>query len=167
MSVKQKTCSFCLRWAKLDRNHRRYIKIHGSISPYDKYLVTTGQRRLITKKQKQALHLCHQDFEGLTQEEAAKKMSISRRAICYLLVAVEKVLPDYFPIITKLEAQTYHCYMIEGWSVEEIARYMEKSQRTVQLTLQRARDKGMYFTKAKGRILSYEPSMDADVKHKF
>lgn len=124
-------------------------------------------KRLITKKQEQALRLCHHDFEGLAQKEAAKQMGISRRAVCYLLVAVEKVLPQYFPILTKLEAKCYHYYMIEGWNVSDIVEYMDKSQNMIYEALQRARDKGMYFTEAKGRVLSYGESMDVDVKQKF
>ena len=124
-------------------------------------------KRFITEKQEQALRLCHQDFDGLSQIEAAEKMGISRRAICKLLAAVEKVLPDYFPILTKYEAKIYHYYMVEGWPVKEIAEYMEKSQRTIQLTLRRARDKGMFFSDVKGRVLSYDESMDAHVKQKF
>lgn len=124
-------------------------------------------KRLITEKQEQALKLCHHDFEGLTQEEAAEKMGISHQAISDLLTRIEKVLPQYFPILTKHEAKIYHYYMTEGWSTEEIAEYTEKSQRTIQLTLQRARDKGMYFTEAKGRVLSYDESMDAHIKQTF
>ena len=124
-------------------------------------------KRLITKKQEQALKLCHQDFKGLEQIETAKQMGISQQAISKLLAIVEKILPQYFPIITKLEAKIYHYYMVEGWPVKEIAEYMEKSQRTVQLTLQRARDKGMFFSDAKGRMLSYDESMDAHIKQQF
>jgi DNA-directed RNA polymerase specialized sigma24 family protein len=94
-------------------------------------------------------------------------MGISQPAINKLLAAVKKALPDYFPILTKLETQIYHYYMVEGWSTAEIAEYTEKSQRTIQLTLQRARDKGMYFTEAKGRVLSYDESMDAHIKQAF
>jgi len=125
-------------------------------------------KRLITKKQERALRLCHHDFKGLTQEKAAKQMDISQRAISYLLTAVKKVLPQYFPILTKLEIQVYHYYMDEGWSTEEIAEYMGMSQRTVQLALQRARDKGMFLSGAKKRILSYNSKIDdARTKHKF
>lgn len=132
-------------------------------------------KRLITKKQEKALRLCHQDFEGLDQAEAAKQMGISQQAISNLLTAVEKILPQYFPILTKLEAEIYHYYMVEGWEVSEIAEYLgEKSgigiaypDNAVYKTLQRARDKGMFFTEAKGRVLSYDESMDADVKKKF
>lgn len=131
-------------------------------------------KRLISKKQEQALRLCHQDFDGLDQSEAAKQMGISQQAISKLLIAVEKVLPEYFPIITKHEAQIYHYYMVEGWDISEIAEYVELSPNAIYKTLQRARDKGMYFTEAKGRILSYDAGtdddnegMDASVKQKF
>ena len=181
ISIKQKMCSFCIRWIKLDRNHQRYIRIRGSISPYDKYdkyLITVKQKRLITTGQEQALRLCHHEHGGLDQIEAAKQMGISRRAICYLLAAVKKVLPQYFPIITKLEAQIYHYYMIEGWEVDEIAEYIDSSPDTIYKTLQRAKAKGMFFTGAKGRIQSYDAlrerygnddseGMDAHIKQKF
>ena len=125
-------------------------------------------KRMITEKQEQALRLCHQNFEGLSQEEAAKRMGISHQAINKLLAAVEKKLPNYFPILTKQEAERYHLYMTEGWSVDEIAEHFEVTPNSVYKTLQRARNKGMYFTEAKGRILSYDPAVhDCQVKEKF
>ena len=169
--VNQKTCSFCLRWAKLDRNHRQYVKTHGLISLYNKH---PKQKRLITIRQEQALQLCHQDFKGLDQAEAAKRMGINQSVLSRLLARVKKILPQYFPIITKLEAQIYHYYMVEGWEVDEITEYTESSPDTIYKTLQRARGKGMFFTSAKGRILSYDAStddenegMDAQVVQKF
>ena len=124
-------------------------------------------KRLITEKQEQALRWCHQDFEGLSQIEAAAKMNISPRALGKLLDHVKEVLPNYFPILTKHEAKIYHYYMVEGWEVTEISGYTELSQNAIYLTLQRARDKGMYFAEAKGRVLSYDSSMDAHIKQKF
>ena len=124
-------------------------------------------KRLITEKQEQALRLCHQDFDGLSQDEAAKRMGISPAAIGKLLDRVKKVLPQYFPVLTKLEAKCYHLYMNEGWSVEEIAEYFGLTPDSVYKTLHRARDKGMHFTEAKGRVLSYDESMDANIKEQF
>ena len=124
-------------------------------------------KRLITEKQEQILRACHQDFNGLTQAEAAKKLGISQSVVSDVLTAVEKILPQYFPILTKLEAKHYHLYMVEGWSVDEIAEHFGLTLNSVYKGLKRAKDKGMYFTEAKGRILSYEPSMDGDIKQKF
>ena len=124
-------------------------------------------KRLITEKQEQALRLCHQDFGGLTQKEAAAKMNISPRALGKLLSRVKEILPDYFPILTKHEAKIYHYYMVEGWEVDEISEYTKLSQNAIYLTLQRAKNKGMFFTEARGRVLSYTPDMDINVIHKF
>lgn len=125
------------------------------------------KKRLITKKQEIALRSCHQDFDGLSQEEAAIRMGISPRALGKLLARVKKILPQYFPILTKHEAKIYHYYMVEGWEIDEIAEYTKLSPNAIYKALQRARDKGMYFTETKGRVLSYDPSMDTHIKHKF
>ena len=124
-------------------------------------------KRLISEKQEIALKLCHQDFGGLDQTEAAERMGISQQAMNKLLAAVEKVLPQYFPLLTKQEAERYHLYMVEGWSVDEIAEHFGLTPRSVYYALQRARDKGMHFTEAKGRVLSYDESMDDDIKEQF
>lgn len=131
-------------------------------------------KRLMTKKQERAFRLCHHNFEGLTQEEAAKIMGVSRRAINFLLLRVEKVLPQYFPIISKQEAKIYHYYMIEGWEVKEIAEHTGLTQNAIIKTFQRLRDKGMYFAESVGRILSYDKfiedggdGIDNMIKHKF
>jgi DNA-directed RNA polymerase specialized sigma24 family protein len=124
-------------------------------------------KRLITEHQEQILRLCHHDFEGLTPEQAAEKLCVSPSAITRVLARIEEIMPDYFPILTKLEAKTYHHYMIEGWDVSEIAEYLNQSENAVYKTLQRARDKGMFFSDVKGKALSYTPEMDANVKQKF
>jgi len=124
-------------------------------------------KRLITKRQEQILRLCHHDYEGLTQENAAKRLGVTRPVITRALAQIEKIAPQLFPILTKLEAKCYHFYMTEGWSVVEIAQRLGQSENAIYKTLQRARDKGMYFTDAKGRMLLYNPNMDGNVKHKF
>lgn len=123
-------------------------------------------KQSITKKQERALRLCHHDFENLTQAEAAEQMGITQTAVHKLLIAVEKVLPQYFPILTKLEAKCYHYYMVEGWEVSEIAEYTEKSPDAIYKALQGAKAKGKFF-QGKRKILQYKPWMDAHVKEQF
>ena len=127
------------------------------------------KKRLITKRQEQALRLCHQDFDGLSPKEAAKRMGINQPALNGLLARLKKNprFQAYFPILTKIEAERYHLYCVEGWSVNDIAGHFGVTPDSIYKTLQRARDKGMCFTKPKGRILSYSPEMDAKVIHKF
>lgn len=124
-------------------------------------------KRIITPQQERALKLCHQDFQGLEQAEAANIMGITQQAISKLLTAVEKILPNYFPILTKLEAKCYHFYCVEGWPVDEIAEYFRLTPNSIYKTLKRTRDKGMCFNEPKGRILQYDPSMDAKIKQQF
>lgn len=126
-----------------------------------------SEKRIITEKQEQALRLCHQDFQGLEQSKAADIMGITQQAISRLLTAVEKVMPNYFPILTKAEAERYHLYTVEGWSVEEIAEHLGLTSNSVYKALQRAKDKGMCFTEPKGRVLSYDENMDDNIKQQF
>lgn len=124
-------------------------------------------KRLITIRQEQILRMCHHDFDGLTQSETAKQLGVSQSVISNALKHIEKILPQFFPILTKLEAQIYHHYMMEGWSVDEIANCLSQETNAVYKTLQRVKDKGMFFTETKGRVLSYNNNMDASVKKQF
>ena len=133
------------------------------------------EKRKITERQEQALRLCHHDFSGLTQEEAAKEMGITQPTLNELLEHVKKVLPQFFPIITKHESKIYHYYMVEGWDVVDIADYMELSERAIYAALQRAVKKGMRSTTSKNRIQSYDELIekygidwvDSHVKYQF
>ena len=124
-------------------------------------------KRLITKRQEQILRMCHHDHDGLTQTEAAEKLSISQSAVSNALKRIEKVMPQMFPILTKIEAERYHLFMVEGWSVEDIAEHFGVTPDSIYKALKRAKDKGIYFTEAKNRILSYNPNMDAHVRKTF
>lgn len=124
-------------------------------------------KRLITKRQEQILRACHQDFDGLTQIEAAEKLGISQSVISDALKRIEEVMPQMFPILTRLEAERYHLFMIEGWNVEDIAEHFGATSDSIYKALKRAKDKGMYFTDAKNRILSYSPDMDIHVRKTF
>jgi len=124
-------------------------------------------KRLITTKQEKIFRACHHNFDGLTQIEAAKKLNIPQQVVSDVLKCIEKILPQMFPILTKIEAERYHLYMIEGWSVDEIAEHFNLPPRSIYYALHRARDKGMYFTEAKGRVLSYDENMDTQIKQQF
>lgn len=124
-------------------------------------------KRLITKQQEQIFKACHHDFDGLTQVEAAQQLGVSQSVISNALKRIEEIMPEFFPILSKLEAKCYHLYMIEGWNVEDIAEHFGLTPNSVYKTLKRTKDKGMFFTDAKGRVLQYSPNMDASVKKRF
>ena len=123
--------------------------------------------RAITERQERIFRACHHYFDGLSQPEAAEKLGVSQQTISNTLARVEKIMPDFFPILTKLEIKCYHLYAAEGWDVEDIAENIGLTPNAVYKTLQRARDKGMCFAEPKGRVLQYEPSMDASIKQQF
>lgn len=124
-------------------------------------------KRLITEKQEEILRLVHHDFAGQSQAEAADILGISQAAISDALARIEKVMPQMFPILTRIEAERYHLYCVEGWNVEEIAERFGVTPDSVYKALKRARGKGACFTEPKGRVLSYSPEMDDSVKEKF
>ena len=128
-------------------------------------------KRLITKRQEEALKLCHHDFSGLTQEEAAKEMGITQSAVNDLLNRVKKVAPQLVPILTKHEFKIYNYYIEKNWSVTEIAEHFNLTESAIYATLIRAKKKGMVFPLAIGRIEFIEEigkeNVDFRVKHKF
>ena len=123
--------------------------------------------RLITEKQEQAFRLCHHEFEGFTLAEAAERMGITYQSVSKLLAQVEKVMPQFFPILSKQEAKCYHYLTVGGLSPRDIAQTLEISVKAVYLTLDRCRAKGLTFPGPRGCVLSYEEWMDSIVKHKF
>lgn len=124
-------------------------------------------KRAITIRQEQILRLVHHDHEGLTQAEAAKRLGVSQSVISDTLKQIEKVMPQFFPILTKLEAKCYHLFTAEGWPVDDIAEHFGLTPNSVYKTLKRTKNKGMFFSETKGRVLSYNSNMDANVKKQF
>ena len=121
----------------------------------------------LTERQKQALELCHHDFAGLDQQEAAEIMGVSQAVVSELLTKAEKILPDFFPILSKQEAMCHHHLTVDGWSPNDIATRLEISLNAVYLTFRRCKDKGLSFPGPHGKILRYVPEMDSEVTEKF
>ena len=57
-------------------------------------------KRHLTTNEEQAIRFCHHEFDGLSVEDAAKKMSIKVRAMQRLLCNAKKKAPQMFPILT-------------------------------------------------------------------
>lgn len=127
----------------------------------------TGQKRLITSRQEEALRLCHHLFDGHSQQEAAEIMGVKQPVVSELLAKVEKALPQFFPILSKQEAMCYHHLTVDGWLPNDIATHLELSLNAVYLTLRRCKDKGLSFPGPHGKVLRYVPEMDSEVTEKF
>jgi DNA-directed RNA polymerase specialized sigma24 family protein len=127
----------------------------------------TGNQRAITERQEEALRLCHHEFEGLTETEAAMHMGISQSAVSQLLSQVKKVAPQLFPIMTKFQAQCYHHLTCDGWSPDDIAERLYRQVNSVYKALQACKSKGLPLPQAHGDIMRYTEDMDGKVTHKF
>lgn len=96
---------------------------------------------MITKKMEQAYRLCHHDFEGLSTQDAAEQMGVSQRAVQRLLCRLEGVAPQLFPILTKIQARTWHLFVQEAMSYGQIAELEDISPGSVARRLKNVRRK--------------------------
>ncbi len=124
-------------------------------------------KRLLTEQQERAFRLCHHDYQGLSQTEAAAIMDVDQTTVSRLLAKVEKVLPQFFPILSKQEVKCYHHLTVDGWTPVNIANQLEISVMAVYLTFQRCKAKGLSFPGPHGKVLRYKPEMDNRVVNKF
>lgn len=125
-----------------------------------------GEKRIITERQERAYRLCHHDFGGKTITEAAEIMGISQRAVSYLLNKLEKTSPQLFPILTRRQKRIYDLWS-GGESRCDIAKELGVTESTVNSIVNCINKKYGYGVLRRGEILSYDGSMDNNVKQKF
>ena len=121
-------------------------------------------KRLITKKQEEVYRLCHQDFEGLTVEEAAEKLGIHPRKVYELLERMEKIAPQLFPILSKENAKIWGLWHVDGISFAGIADCVGLTEKAVIRRLERIQEKMGYHAVATAnphRAISLD-TMDID-----
>ena len=108
------------------------------------------------------------DFEGLSVAEAAERFHLSPQAVNKQLRAIEAACPQLFPLVTKQEADVLALYERAGWPVAEIAEKIGVSESRVYSILQSLVKKGKLAPEGPvGKMLSYDKSMDAQIKEKF
>lgn len=120
----------------------------------------------LTDKQVQAYRLVSGEFEGLSTDEAAKRMGISPQAVNRLLNRAKKSCPKLFPLLTKQEADVKALHKL-GWPNEDVADKLQVSlSRVSQIT---GSINGKQGT-ACGRpikMLTYHVGMDNQIREKF
>jgi len=121
----------------------------------------------ITKQEEKIYRLCHQDFGGMTTEEAAKKMDIGQRRAQQLLRSLKIKSPQLFPVLTKQQAKIEDLINSCGLTYEQIAKRLRIAVSTIESTVQALKKKGIYFESGR-EILQYKPEMDdGKIKRKF
>lgn len=124
-------------------------------------------KNAITIQEVKAYRLCHHSFEGLSTGVAAVVMGLSQRRIEQLLCSLEVRAPQLFPILTVVQARDYHLYVVEGWTLREIAIDTGRHVSSVGRSIIVATKKGMPKPSKRNKLLRYEANMDTQVKEKF
>jgi predicted DNA-binding protein YlxM (UPF0122 family) len=129
------------------------------------------QPRLITQKQEAVYRLCHHDFFGLSQEEAAEVLDVDQRTISDRLSRMKEIAPQLFPVLSKNVAAIYNRFVTDNMSVREVADDLCLSPRYCWRVLrnlwENREETGLYFRLGTGTRLHYRPWMDEHVKSSF
>ncbi len=124
-------------------------------------------KKNLTDKQVQAYRLVSGEFEGLSTDEAARRMSITPQAVNRLLDRARTVCPQLFPLLTKQEANVKALFAI-GWTRAEIADQLQVGLSRVSQIIGVINDKqGTNLQLSPIKMLSYQPWMDNKIVRKF
>ena len=124
---------------------------------------------MITEQEQQVYRCRHHEFEGLTEEETAERMGISKRRIRQLLESLQHKAPQLFPILTRHQFLVYDFYVGKGLSQDEIAKLLDTHQQDIYKTIQRMKDKGMPGLNLDNisNPVSYTSEMENHIEEKF
>ncbi len=125
-----------------------------------------AEERILTSIEERVIRLCHHDFMGLTQQEAADKLGVSQAYIAEVLRHAKKKAPQLFPIMNRQQVVIYKLITEKGMSHEKVARRIGKSVGAVKQIVTRIRRKGFSFPRH-GRKVRYESWMENQVVEKF
>jgi len=123
------------------------------------------EERKLTSKEERIIRLCHHDFGGLTQKEAAVRMSISPSYVTKLLKSVRKKAPQLFPMISGFQAKVYKHLIREGLGYSDIAAKEGCSVKKITNTVYLLVKKG--FNLRTGKTVRYHNWMDGSIIQKF
>jgi len=104
-------------------------------------------KRVLTLREEQAIRLCHHDFQGLTQTEAAMKLGVSQQRLSQLLQTAEKKAPQMFPILPPLEGRVYKMVVEVGAKYEEIAKLLGVDLEAVYNAVRELKNKGFNLSR--------------------
>lgn len=122
-------------------------------------------KRKLSHKQELAIRLCHHDFKGLSQKQAAEEMGISIQAVSALLKSVKKIAPQLFPILTKEQVAVKRLAIDAGESREEVAEALGISVGRVKEILHQLTQKNIAYIPT--HVVAYSPHMDSQIREKF
>ncbi len=123
-------------------------------------------KQKLSDRQIQAYRLVSGEFEGLSTDEAAKRMQITPQAVNRLLSRAEKSCPQLFPLLNKQEANV-KVLLAADWSNEDIADKLQVGLSRVSQIIGSIGEKEHTTCHRPVEMLSYQPWMDNQIREKF
>lgn len=141
-------------------------------------------KRNLTRQEEQVIRLCHHDHEGLSVDDAAVKMGLSRDSVMWHLRHIKKKAPQLFPILSHrrraiIEMYNHGAFELQKHPIHRQGEPMyvwkhpsrEAMAESLSITLS-VLDREITFLRRHrflwNRVMSqYHVSMDSQVKTKF
>ena len=120
--------------------------------------------RILSHDEEQVIRLCHQDFSGLSIEDASAKMGIAVTDVKRILSCAKRKAPQMFPILTTRQRQIVSEWE-KGLRTDEIAEVIGVETRTLERDITFLRRHNLMADSPK--TVSYMPEMEGHVKEKF
>ena len=122
-------------------------------------------KRLISKRDEEILRACHQDFDGLSTKDVAKKLNITVSTVQHALKAMEKKIPTMFPILTPRQKHMEDL-LDSGKSLAQIAELTGTTEGNVGAFVTKLHGKGHHLRRQTYTV-PYENYMDHNVRERF
>lgn len=122
-------------------------------------------KRLITPREEQIYRLCHLDFDGLTIDQAAKKLGIGREIVLRHLNSVRRKAPQLSPVLNtrqKLILTLIRGGQTNSITIASLTNIPESTVRGI-ITILEANG----FVMPKSGIRGYTPALDGRVVERF
>lgn len=123
-------------------------------------------KKNLSDKQVQAYQLVSGEFEGLSTDEAAKRMKITPQAINRLLSRANKSCPQLFPILTKQEADV-KTLLAKDHTNADMANQLQVSLGRISQIIGSINEKQGTTCGRPVKIIPYHPYLDSQIVRKF
>ena len=120
-------------------------------------------KRILSQLEEKIIRLVHHDFDGLSVEEAAKKLGCPPESIMSALKQIEKLAPQLFPILTPQHRAILLMYD-KHMSRASIAVALGISEQDLNKEVAFLRKHKFLWNR---KMDQYSPLMDNNVKTKF
>lgn len=122
-------------------------------------------KRLITRREEEIYQLCHPDFDGLSIDQAAKKLGVGRETVIRHLNSIRHKAPQLSPVLNtrqKLVLSLIKSGKINSTTIASLTTIPESTVRGIIAVLET-----YGFVMPKTETRSYTPGCDSRVAERF